>query len=121
MPAWNFKVFMDLKMNRTPLASMLLVALVTCGAGTAEPSRGAETQSGFSWQQPQAKVLANGDLEWAPHQFEYAPTQVVRYIDFEGGTDSNDGRSKQSAWKHHPWDPNAEETAQAFKGPCTYV
>lgn len=29
------------------------------------------------------------------------------FVDFEGGSDSNDGLSMASPWKHHPWDDNA--------------
>ena len=29
------------------------------------------------------------------------------YVDFASGSDSNDGRSPTSAWKHAPGDPNA--------------
>jgi hypothetical protein len=66
-------------------------------------------------------VLATGDLEWAPHPFEFKAGTSVRYIDFEAGDDANDGLSKGKPWKHHPWDPNAAGEAKACKGPLTYV
>jgi hypothetical protein len=75
----------------------------------------------YSWQEPQAKVLATGDLEWAPKAFDYKPGESVRYIDFDAGKDSNDGLSKQTPWKHHPWDPEATGNAKACKGIHTYV
>ncbi len=75
----------------------------------------------WSWQEPQAKVLPTGDLEWAPKAFEFKPGESVRYIDFESGNDANDGLSKQTPWKHHPWDPNAGGQAAACKGAHTYV
>ncbi len=75
----------------------------------------------WSWQEPQAKVLPTGDLEWAPKPFEFKPGESVRYIDFESGNDANDGLSKQTPWKHHPWDPNASGQAAACKGTQTYV
>ncbi len=68
----------------------------------------------YSWQKPHAKVLPTGDLEWTPEDFEYSPGEVVRYIDFESGNDANDGATKATAWKHHPWDPAA--TAKAKSG-----
>ena len=37
------------------------------------------------------------------------------------GNDANDGLSKQTPWKHHPWDPNATGQAKACKGAHTYV
>ncbi len=75
----------------------------------------------WSWQVPHSKVLPTGDLEWAPQPFEFQPGGSVRYIDFESGEDANDGLSKTTPWKHHPWDPNASGTAQACKGTHTYV
>ncbi len=75
----------------------------------------------WSWQEPQAKVLPTGDLEWAPKAFEFKAGQSVRYIDFESGNDANDGLSKQTPWKHHSWDPNAAGKAAACKGVHTYV
>lgn len=74
-----------------------------------------------SWQMPHAKVLSTGDLEWAPTAFEFKPGESVRYIDFESGNDANDGLTKQTPWKHHPWDPKAGGKAMACKGPHTYV
>lgn len=75
----------------------------------------------WSWQEPQAKVLPTGDLEWAPHQFEFKVSASPRYIDFNSGDDANDGASKGKPWKHHPWDPNAAGQAKDCKGPHTYV
>jgi hypothetical protein len=75
----------------------------------------------YSWQEPQAKVVPTGDLEWAPRPFEFKPGGPVRYIDFASGDDANDGLSKQAPWKHHPWDPNAGGKAAACKGVHTYV
>lgn len=82
----------------------------------------------YSWQQPHAKVLPTGDLEWAPAPFTAEKGEAVRYIDFEAGDDSHDGQTSSSAWKHHPLDPaatgNAQNGAQAdtffFKRGVTY-
>ena len=81
----------------------------------------AQSVDRWSWREPQAKVLPTGDLEWTPQAFEFKAGESVRYIDFESGNDANDGRSKQSPWKHHPWDPNAGGKAAACKGVQTYV
>jgi hypothetical protein len=81
----------------------------------------AQNVARWSWLEPQAKVLPTGDLEWAPKAFEFKPGESVRYIDFESGNDANDGLSKQTPWKHHPWDPNAGAKAAACKGVQTYV
>ncbi|HEV8541579.1 MAG TPA: hypothetical protein VGR78_04235, partial [Verrucomicrobiae bacterium] len=75
----------------------------------------------WSWQEPYAKVLPNGDLEWAPHPFKFTPGESIRYIDFESGNDSNDGASKQTPWKHHPWDPKATGNSAASHSQNTYV
>ena len=82
---------------------------------------GAETTTWWSWQEPQARVLPTGDLEWAPKTFEFKPGESIRYIDFESGDDTHDGISKQTPWKHHPWDPSAVGKAAACKGLHTYV
>jgi hypothetical protein len=75
----------------------------------------------WSWQEPHAKVVPTGDLEWAPRAFAFQVGGSVRYIDFASGDDSSDGLSKQTPWKHHPWDPNATGKAAACKGVHTYV
>ncbi|MCX7848213.1 MAG: LamG domain-containing protein [bacterium] len=75
----------------------------------------------YSWNTAQATVLAQGDLEWAPLPFVFTPGVSVRYIDFENGDDANDGLSTNTAWKHHPWDPNASGVAASGGGAHTYV
>jgi hypothetical protein len=75
----------------------------------------------WSWRQPHAEVLPNGDLKWAPRPFVFEKGDSVRYIDFEGGNDANDGASADKPWKHHPWDAAATGNAQACKGIHTYV
>ncbi|MFP4357941.1 MAG: right-handed parallel beta-helix repeat-containing protein, partial [Puniceicoccaceae bacterium] len=47
--------------------------------------------------------------------------EQVRYIDYENGDDTADGRSPETAWKRHPWDREAEGNAAAAEGPVTYV
>ncbi len=77
--------------------------------------------SEWSWQQPQATVSPRGDLEWcpAPFRFEHGPS--LRYIDYDGGDDANDGRTRSTPWKHHPWDPAATHEADQCTGIHTYV
>ena len=77
--------------------------------------------AGWSWQEPHAKVLPTGDLQWAPKAFEFEPGKSIRYIDFESGNDANNGLSKQTPWKHHPRDPSASGRAMACRGVHTYV
>ncbi len=80
----------------------------------------------FAWQKDYAKVLPTGDLEWAPESYVFEPEGEVRYIDYENGSDANDG-SKTAPWKHHPWDAKATGKAKSgradtfvFKGGTVY-
>ena len=101
-------------MRRLTLAAatvVLAIVAMVAGAGAAE----------FSWQQPQAKVLPTGNLEWAPKPFVFEKGASARYIDFDAGDDSKDGLTKETAWKHHPWDANATANAKACTGIQTYV
>lgn len=81
----------------------------------------AQTPTLFSWETQQAKVLPNGDLQWAPQAFQLTKGSSVRYIDFEGGNDLNDGLSPLTAWKHHPWDATATGNAKSGSGIQTYL
>jgi hypothetical protein len=95
-------------------------AVLLLGVGCMVARAGAGTAR-WSWQEQQAKVIPTGDLEWAPHPFEFKADESLRYIDFDGGDDANDGISKRTAWKHHPWDPGATGRTRACKGSHTYV
>ncbi|MFW6277385.1 MAG: LamG-like jellyroll fold domain-containing protein [Prolixibacteraceae bacterium] len=77
----------------------------------------------YSWQKPHAEVIGTGDLKWKPESFKYPVKrgEEVRYIDYENGDDNNDGRSKNSAWKHHPWDTRATGNAANESGVKSYV
>ncbi len=99
---------------------MLLAAAAVGLLSLGMASRPAAAAS-YSWNTPQATVLPNGDLAWAPQAFAYTPGASVRYIDFENGNDANAGTATNTAWKHHPWDANATGTAAAGSGLQTYV
>jgi hypothetical protein len=75
----------------------------------------------YSWQKPHAKVLSNGDIQWAPEPYAFRVGQEVRYIDYEGGDDNADGLTKATAWRHHPWDHDATGKAENASGSITYV
>jgi len=77
----------------------------------------------YHWQIPNAKVIATGDLQWDPKPFKYPVTagEDVRYIDYKNGDDNQDGKTKKTAWKHHPWDTRATGKAQACEGIKLYV
>ncbi len=101
---------MKIKFARLPV--VLLAALSSTLVSAALP---------YSWNQPHAKVLPNGDLVWAPTPFSLHKGDSVRYINFENGADDRAGTSPETAWKHHPWDANASDIAQACKGVHTYI
>ncbi len=97
---------------RTSLfAFIVLTLLLSAGVFAAE----------YTWQEPQARVLPSGDLEWAPQAFVFEAGPEVRYIDYENGDDSNGALTKRTAWKHHPWDRNATGKAAAHEGVTTYI
>ena len=104
------------------LFGAFLIASPATARDTGEPPTasavGAET---YSWQVPQAALLPNGSIEWAPLPYEFVVGEEVRYIDYENGDDNADGRSKETAWKHHPWDREATANAAAASGPISYV
>ncbi len=75
----------------------------------------------FIWEQPHAKTDAKGGLSWSPRPFVFKAGDSVRYIDYEKGRDSNDGLTKNTPWKHHPWDAKATGSAASCSGIHTYV
>src|SRR5690348_12515867 len=92
---------------------MVLVAALTGHAS--------ESRTEWTWQNSYAEVDPKGDLRWKPHPFVFEKGDSVRYIDFDGGKDSNSGETQSSAWKHHPWDPNATGQSAADSVADTYV
>jgi hypothetical protein len=74
----------------------------------------------FSWQEPQARVIETGDLEWTPKPFVFEPTETLRYIDYETGNDANPG-TREQPWKHHPLDPASAGASKAFTDAATFV
>ncbi|NGO38548.1 hypothetical protein G4L39_03925 [Limisphaera ngatamarikiensis] len=82
---------------------------------------GGAAEARWSWQDSYAEVDPRGDLRWRPRPFVFERGSSVRYIDFEGGDDGNEGDSPERPWKHHPWDPNAAGRAAAERGVHTYV
>ena len=97
----------------------MIVSIVVISAAVV--TGGARTSKTYSWQKQHAKVGASGDLEWAPEPFTFERGGSIRFIDFERGSDSNSGTSKDSAWKHHPWDAGATSVAASCAGVHTYV
>jgi len=98
------------------IAALLLACYLL--AVTGAPIRAGET---FSWQQAYAEVLPQGDLKWTQMPFRFEKGASLRYIDFDAGNDENDGATKQTPWKHHPWDAQATGKAKACGGIHTYV
>ena len=75
----------------------------------------------FAWQRDYARVTEMGDIEWTPEEFRFVAGSSVRYIDYENGSDANDGLTTDRPWKHHPWDVRATGNAAAAAGVDTYV
>ena len=100
------------------LTSILFLPLALVASQSQD---GVAGKGGYSWQEPHAKVLPNGNLEWAPRPFVFEKGASARYIDFEAGDDTKDGKTTQTAWKHHPGDVNATGEAKSCKGIQTYV
>jgi hypothetical protein len=96
-----------------------LVVVLLAFAGGGLPAHAAIEP--LAWQKDYARVTETGDIQWTPQPFRYAAGTVVRYIDFEGGSDDHDGASKDRPWKHHPWDAGAGGKAAASPGVDTYV
>ncbi|HBC88542.1 MAG TPA: hypothetical protein DCZ94_16465 [Lentisphaeria bacterium] len=79
------------------------------------------SSSEFNWNVQNAKVDPNGDIHWAPQTFKLIKGASVRYIDYVTGLDTNDGLSKEKAWRHHPWDPEATGKSKECSGIQTYI
>lgn len=79
------------------------------------------TDKPFTWQQDYARVTETGDIRWTPKEFHYVAGNTVRFLDYEKGSDTHDGTSKNRPWKHHPWDSNATGKSAEAKGVDTYV
>ena len=103
------------------LVSAVILACPAAADAAVPAGPQTKTPPGFSWQEPHARVLPNGALEWAPRPFIFEKGDSVRYIDFEAGDDAKDGKTRQTAWQHHPWDVHATGEAGACKGIQTYV
>lgn len=100
-----------------------MITKTVCGAaGVALGAFGALAgEARFVWQRDYARVTETGSIEWTPQAFRFQPGASVRYIDFENGSDANDGVSKEAPLKHHPWDASATGKAAAAAGCDTYV
>ena len=96
-----------------------LLALSFCAGW--RPNVRAQAPARYSWQEPQARVLPTGGLEWAPKPFVFEKGESMRYIDFDAGNDAKDGKTPQTAWKRHPWDSTATGESKVAKGIQTYV
>lgn len=95
-----------------PLVRLALVSMLATSIATA---------ADFLWQEEHATVLPTGDIQWNPQPFVFTTSGTVYYIDYEAGSDSNNGTSPTSPWKHHPWDADATGNPAAASGPHTYL
>lgn len=113
-----------LKPSATALVWVLMLGSHAL-AGEAPPAVGWNAAALPAWSSPVPReaLVVDGptDIRWMPEAFAFTPGSSVRYIDFADGDDSRDGLSRETAWKHHPWDPNAAAGVVAGDGVHTYV
>ncbi|MCM8767347.1 MAG: LamG domain-containing protein [Candidatus Omnitrophica bacterium] len=79
------------------------------------------SQNKFSWEEKNSEINNELDIKWKPQPFLFKKGESVRYIDYENGNDNNDGLTKNTPWKHHPWDEKAEGKAKECKGIHTFI
>lgn len=75
----------------------------------------------YSWRKKHAEISSTGDITWSPRPFRFVEGKSIRYIDNEAGSNSSDGLTMNTPWKHHPWDLDASGNAKRHKGISTYV
>lgn len=102
-----------------------LVGLATCLAAAEGPAPAWSERDVDPWTAPVAPeaIVTEGrtDILWVPTAYEPVLGDSRRYIDFAAGDDANDGTSKDTAWKHHPWDPAATGLAAEATGSHSYL
>lgn len=78
-----------------------------------------------TWASPVAAqaLVVDGpaEIRWLPEPFAFTPGPSRRYIDHQDGDDDHDGLTPATAWKRHPWDPEAGGRAREGGGRHTYV
>ena len=110
---------------KTSVAVMFMAMAALTGTTAVDVATAAETrETGFR------SLFLAGTARQGPAQrrarvgaqaVRFRKGRFVRYIDFDAGDDAKDGKTQQTAWKHHPWDANATGEAKACKGIQTYV
>ncbi len=89
----------------------IFILFFACGMAEAE----------FAWQKDYIRIAEGGQMEWMPKPFVFEAEEPIRFIDYETGSDQNDGATPDSPWKHHPWDANAGGQAKAAIGIQSYI
>ena len=107
-----------MKLHNSQITILLGAAMLL--PGSAIIASASEPAAPYFWQVPNAEVTKTGDLQWKPKPFVFHADSEARYIDFQSGDDKNPG-TKDSPWKHHPWDAAATGKAAAATGVHTYV
>lgn len=102
-------------------AFVVILHFFFAGNSWAQDRESHEASAKYSWQASYARSTPQGDLEWMPAPFVFEAGKSIRYIDFQSGNDNQDGRTRATAWKHHPWDRNASGEAAACTGIHTFV
>lgn len=102
------------------IVASLSLLLGACGGGSADES--VLTDVSLFAQQiglTAAPSTADNPGDAAPSP-NAAPPPIrefanARWVDYQNGSDTNDGRTKASAWKHAPGDPEATGTPAAYR------
>lgn len=83
-------------------SSVFLLILLSC------------TQPAVPGNQNKGNPLPDPTEPHTPSEPSTIPPSRIFYVDFEGGSDSNNGTSMDSPWKHAPGDVNASEIPLNF-------
>jgi Right handed beta helix region len=83
------------------------------GAGGTSNTGGSAGSAGTSGASGSAGSGGAGVTGFTCTQTPPGPLTPTYYVDFAAGSDSNDGRSQATAWKHAPGDSNATGAAAA--------
>lgn len=102
--------------NARPLCALVATAMLSaCGGGGSGSSAGTLAQAIGLTPVP---APPSDNAAAAPRPTP-TPAPVLwanaRWVDFQNGSDTNDGKSKATAWKHAPGDPAATGAPAAYK------
>ncbi len=114
-----------MKTTLPPLLGLLLLAISVTSVPLLAAETGWDAKTFPTWPSPvnpkAIQIDGTTDIYWMPEPYQFVAGKSVRYIDFIKGDDNAAGNTKESAWKHHPWDANATGKAASESGVHTYI